>query len=113
MKPQSRKSKGRRLQNWVAQQIAQITNLPVGKDEHIAPREMGQSGPDIRLSPLAREAFPFSIECKNSERWNLTQTIQQAINNSYPNTNWLVILKRNNYKPIAVIDAEIFFNLLK
>ena len=31
----SAKAKGRRLQQWTAQKIAEITNCPYGKDEDI------------------------------------------------------------------------------
>lgn len=73
---------------------------------------MGQEGPDIRLSPLAREVFPFSVECKNQERWNLTEFIRQAEQNRYPGTHWLLVLKRNRQAPIVVMEARAFFKLL-
>lgn len=112
MKPASIKTKGRRLQKWVCAQISQLVNLPWGKDEHIAPREMGQTGPDVRLSPLAREAFPFSVECKCQERWDVPGFIRQAQANLYPGTSWLLVLKRRGERPVVVMDAEEFFKLL-
>jgi len=92
MQSRSRKAKGRRLQVWVCRQISRAVNLAAGRDEHIAPREMGQGGPDVRLSPLAREAFPFSVECKSQERWDLPGFIRQAQANRYPGTDWLLVL---------------------
>lgn len=50
MKTKSGKAKGRRLQDWVAQRISDITELGWGKDMDITPREMGQTGTDVRLS---------------------------------------------------------------
>ena len=115
MKVKNAKQKGRRLQKWVADQIGRVLNLPVGKDAHIEGREMGQSGPDIKLSPLAREGFPFSVECQNAETWTLGAKIAQAQTNIYPEHDkhaWLCVFKKNGGRPVVVMDAEKFFNLL-
>ena len=40
----SRKAKGRRLQQYIAERISKILNIDWGKDELIRSREMGQSG---------------------------------------------------------------------
>ena len=79
MKSSSAKAKGRRLQQWVCQQIASVTGLPFGKDMTIASREMGQSGTDVRLVGEARDAFPFSIECKNQETWTVSRIWRSSI----------------------------------
>lgn len=112
MKTSSAKAKGRRLQQWVAEQIGKITGLPVGKDEMIASREMGQSGVDVRLIDKAKILFPYSVESKNTEHFNIWQTIEQAKSNQMENTDWLVIAKRNHHAPIAILDAEVFFKLV-
>ena len=108
----SRKAKGRRLQQWVAQKISEITGIKYGKDEMIASREMGQNGVDIRLVEKAKILFPFSVECKNTEKLNVWKAIDQARDNQMENTDWLVVAKRNREKPIVIIDAERFFSLL-
>lgn len=111
--PSSRKQKGRRLQKWVAEKISELTGLSCGKDEEIESRPMGQSGTDVRLSENVRKIFKFSIECKNSESWSILPTIQQCKDNLYPNTEWLVFFAKNNIKPIVLLDAEVFFDILK
>ena len=113
MKTASGKAKGRRLQQWVAQQISKLTGLKSGKDSDIVSREMGQSGTDVRLSEKAKILFPFSVECKNVEKLNVWKTIKQARDNQIENTDWLVIAKRNHERPIAIMDAERFFEILK
>jgi len=107
------KAKARRLQNWTAEKISELTGLPWGKDEVIAPREMGQSGTDVRLVGLAKEKFPYSVECKYQESWSVHSWIKQAKDNQLPGTDWLLVCKRNNHKPIVILDAEIFFGILK
>ena len=109
----SRKARARKLQNWIAQQISDLLGITWGKDELIAPREMGQAGVDIRLIGEAKEKFNFAIEAKNAESWVLPSAIKQARENQGDFANWMVVLKKNNMKPIVVLDAEEFFRIYK
>ena len=110
---QSAKAKGRKLQQWVADKISKLTDIPWGKDELIASREMGQSGTDIRLIGKAKQLFPFSVECKWQETWSIPSFIKQAKANQQKDTDWLLFCKRNSEDPIVVLDAAVFFKLLK
>jgi hypothetical protein len=78
---QAAKSKGRNLQKLVAKKISELLNEPFGPDADIASRPMGQSGTDIRLSPRVRKLFPYSVECKCHERFNVVETLKQAMEN--------------------------------
>ena len=109
----SRKQKGRNLQKWTAKKISELLSIPCGKDELIASREMGQSGTDVRLIGEALKRFPFSIETKCQEKWSMNQFIQQAKANQMDSTDWLLIVKKNHDKPVVVMDADSFFNLLE
>ena len=113
IKPSSAKAKGRLLQNWTCQKIADLLALPWGKDEMIASREMGQPGTDVRLIGAARARFPYSVECKNQEVWSVPAWIEQAKSNQAPDTDWLLVLKKNRIPPVVMMDAERFFTLLK
>lgn len=93
--------------------VSELLDIPVGKDEMIAPREMGQSGTDIRLIGKAKELFPFSVECKSQETWAIPSWIKQAKENEMDDTCWLLFCKRNREKPIVIMDAEKFFELYK
>jgi len=68
---------------------------------------MGASGEDVLLSPKARAIFPYSVECKNQERLNLWGAWEQAEANAGVHEP-LLIVKRNQRKPLAVMDAEKF-----
>jgi hypothetical protein len=113
IKPSSAKAKGRLLQNWTCQKIADLLALPWGKDEVIASREMGQSGTDIRLIGEAKERFPFSVECKSQEVWSVPAWIAQAKANQREGTDWLLVMKKKRTSPVIVMDAEAFFTLLR
>lgn len=111
MKVSSAKSKGRNLQKWVAEKISQITGIEHGKDELISSRGMGQQGTDVILIGKALRMFPFSIECKNQEKWSVHTWINQAIANKRDKTEWMLVAKRNRNKPVVILDADVFFGI--
>jgi hypothetical protein len=109
----SRKAKGRNLQKWTAKHISELLDIPWGKDCLIASREMGQSGTDVRLIGDALKRFPFSVETKAQETWSMNSFIEQAKSNQMENTDWILFVKKNNNKPVVVMDADCFFKLLE
>ena len=113
IKISSAKAKARRLQQWACQKISDLTGYTWGPDEQIASREMGQSGVDVRLVGDALQAFPWSVECKYQESWAIPSWIAQAKENRKPRTDWLLFIKRNHHEEIAILDADVFFDLLK
>lgn len=74
-------------------------------------RSMGASGEDVMLSPRARVLFPYSVECKNVEKFNMWQAYKQASDNS-GDYEPIVFVKRNHHKPLAVVDAEHFIGVI-
>ncbi len=109
----SGKAKGRACQQWAVKKISDLIGLPWGADEQIASRESGQPGVDVRLVGDALEQFPWSVECKWQESWSVPAAIKQAKNNQMNGTDWLLILKKNHHDFIAVLDGEVFFDLLR
>lgn len=109
----SRKAKARVLQNWIAEQISKLFDIPWGGTEDflIEPRKMGQPGVDVILKGEVAKKFPFSIEAKNCEAWRVQGDIEQAKKNEKKNTFWLLFYKKNNAKPVVLLDAEVFFGL--
>mgnify|MGYP000335591738 FL=1 len=107
MKTQSAKAKGRRLQQWFRDLLIEKLNI---HPEDIESRSMGAGGEDLIMARAAREKFPYSVECKNQEKINLWESYNQAQQNS-KNHEPVVILKRNNSKPLILVDAEYFVKL--
>ena len=104
MKTQSAKAKGRKLQQWVRDQI--IEQLEV-HPEDIESRSMGAGGEDLIMARAARQRFPFSVECKNVEKLNVWDAYDQAKANA-GDYEPIVIMKKNGKKPLAIVDAEHF-----
>lgn len=98
------------MQQWVRDKIRQAFNL---QDDDVTSRSMGASGTDVLLSPAAREAFPFSVECKNQQSLNVWKSWEQAILNVDKDCYPLLIIKRNNITPLAVLDASLLFAILE
>lgn len=107
--PQSRKAKGRNLQKWTREKLIEILDVD---PEDIESRSMGSGGEDLIIAKAARELFPFSVECKNTQRIQIWSAYEQAKANS-GNYEPIVVFKKNHSKPLVALDAEEFFQLLK
>jgi hypothetical protein len=81
-------------------------------DRDVRSTSMGATGVDVQLSTRGAEVVPYSIECKNHEKIAVYGWYEQAVENA-EGLEPLVILKSNNKKPLAVVDAEHFFGLIK
>ena len=80
--------------------------------EDIESRSMGAGGEDLIMARAAREKFPFSIECKNVEKLNVWEAYRQAKENAGKYVP-IVVMKKNQEKPLIVIDAEEFVNIME
>ena len=109
MKTQSAKSKGRRLQKWFRELLIEKLSI---HEEDIESRSMGAGGEDLIMARAAREKFPYSIECKNQESLNIWKSYEQAQQNC-GDYEPIVVLKRNNVKPLVLVDADYFVELHK
>ena len=109
MKTQSAKAKGRKLQQWMRNLL--IEKLEIHQED-IESRSMGAGGEDLIMARAARAKFPLSIECKNQEKVNVWEAYKQAEENS-KSYEPIVVIKRNNSKPLVVIDAEYFVSMFK
>ena len=109
MKTSSAKAKGRNLQKWVVSKLIEHLQLD---EEDLESRPMGSSGEDIIMGKLSRQKFPYSVECKNQEAVNVWKAYEQASENC-KGYEPLVVIKRNRHKPLVVIDAEKFVQLIK
>lgn len=110
MKTSSAKAKGRRLCAQVAQKI--LETFPTLLPDDVRITSSGAGGEDLQLSPQARMSFPFSVECKNTERLNLWDALRQCEGNAKGHIP-LVVVSKNRSKTYAVVEFETFMQLLK
>ena len=108
MKQISRRKKGRRLQNYLRSKIMQT--FPILRPEDVRVAKNGENGADIKLSKIARRVIPYQFECKNQEKLNLWSAWSQTEKNS-SDYQPLLIVGKNKQRPLAVVDAEHYFEL--
>ena len=109
MKTQSRKAKGRRLQQQFMQLLIEKLDID---PEDIESRSMGAGGEDLIMSKAARNKFPYSIECKNQESLNIWKAWEQA-NGNKGIYEPMIVIKKNGVSPLIVVDAENFLEMIK
>ena len=111
MRTSSRKAKGRRLQNWVRDEL--LLRFPKLTDEDIYCAIMGESGADVKFSPQAQKLIPYSVECKNKETFKgIYDIVAQAQSNSKATDVPVAIIKMNKFQPLAIVDATHFLQLI-
>ena len=71
---------------------------------------MGAGGEDVQLSSAARSLVNYTIECKNRKAIAVYKDYEQA--KTHGLVEPLVVLKQNLSKPLALVDAEHFFDLV-
>lgn len=109
MKTRSAKAKGRRVQNWLHDELHYL--FPELEPDDIIPRQMGGAGEDIMLSPAARKLIPCSFECKNVEKLSLHAAMRQA----KANANGLipvVIFKKNRIPCGAFVPTASLYDII-
>ena len=110
MKASSAKGKGRRLQNYLRDKL--YDSFPSLRNGDIKGAVMGESGEDIKLSPAARDIIPYSFECKNQERLNIWESLNQPEGNADGRIP-ILVFKRNRTKTYAAIDLDAFLKLIR
>jgi hypothetical protein len=111
IKPSSAKAKGRRLQQWVRDQI--IAAFPKLTVSDVWSTSMGANGEDVKLSTAARKLFGYSVECKALKAIAVYKAMDQATDNCPKGAEPLVVLKADRRRPLVLMDAEHFFNLVR
>ena len=111
MKSRSAKNKGQRFTKSVAEELC--TSLSIDANE-IRVTPSGVQGMDIWLSPTARKAFPFAIECKNQEAINIWAAIAQATANALgTGLIPLLLFRRNRSETYVSLHFNDFLYLIQ
>ena len=115
MKTKSAKAKGRALQDWVRDTLIKhfCTSLLYSTGEsEIRCALMGEGGADIKISGRIKGSLPYQFECKNQEKYkNIYDAYDQA--RSHGGNESVVVIKMNHKKPLAIMDADKFIEMLR
>lgn len=112
----SAKAKGRRLQQWTCEKIAELLGVAYDQSDDdclIHSREMGQSGTDVIIRTAAlKEKFPFAIECKATEAISFPRFLEQAKGNTREGEYALIVIKNSQLdEPIVAMEWNAFAKL--
>ena len=110
MSPRSAKAKGRKLQQWVVEQLLGVFKGLTPLDVRSTP--MGVNGVDVQLSTAAFTRFSYDIECKNTERMTTLYNYYEQATGHESGGEPLLVIKMNHKKPLAVVDAEHFIRMI-
>ena len=111
MKPQSAKSKGRRLQQKIVADI--LKSFPHLKADDCVSTSMGCGGEDVKLSTAARQSLPLSIEAKNQEKISIWSCLEQCEANAPTGATPCLIFHKNNSKTYATLPWESLLDLYR
>lgn len=109
MKPSSSKAKGRRLQDKVRKKILEF--FPQLEPGDVKCAVMGESGEDIKFSPLGQKTVGISIECKKRKSFAIYKDYDQAVSNCGAREPVLII-EADRRKPLAVLDLDYYLSLV-
>jgi hypothetical protein len=107
---QSRKQKGRRLQQYIVDKIRELHPSLTERDCSSTP--MGVSGDDVQLSEAAAKLFPFSVEAKNTEKLNIWAALEQSESGNRDLTP-LVVFKRNRSDVYCAMKFDDLLRILE
>ena len=109
--PKYSKAKGRKLQNFVRDELR--VAFPSLEEDDVKSQTMGMPGEDIVLSPAARKVIPYSFERKNVERLQFWSSVEQCEANCKENISPAVVVKKNRKQPMVAIPFSMFLELIK
>ena len=109
--PKYSKAKGRKLQNFVRDELR--VAFPSLEEDDVKSQTMGMPGEDIVLSPAARKVIPYSFECKNVERLQFWSAVEQCEANCKEGIDAVVVIKKNRKQPYIAVSFEVFLELIK
>lgn len=116
MKTSSAKAKGRRAAQELKDTLLEWAPDISGEDIIIT--SSGETGEDLKLSPKAREVYPYVFECKNVEKLNVHEAYAQAVEHwqkrgakkeEFP----ILAFKRNHAEIKVVLSLEHFLKLTR
>lgn len=110
MKTSSAKAKGRRC----AKEVKDLMHFYDAdlQDDDINVTSSGETGEDLKLSPRARQTYPLSIECKNVEKLNIWQALEQTESHVKEGRLPILFFRRNRSKLYCTLEAKEFLALI-
>jgi len=111
LKPQSAKAKGRKLQQYVRDEI--LAHFDELESDDVRSTSMGASGEDVQLSPKARNLLPWAIEAKARAKINACRFYDQAAEHAEGRYQPVVVMRENHGKSLAIVDFQYLLHIMR
>lgn len=111
MKTSSAKAKGRRLCALVRAKLLEWAKDIEGGDIQVT--ASGCTGPDLYLSPRAKQVYNYAIECKMQESLNIWSAIAQSKTHVKGDEVPIVVFARNRTEPHVCLSLDDFLKLTR
>lgn len=111
MKIRSSKAKGKRLEQWIRDKLLEA--FPTLDSEDVRTTVGVEAGADIKLTKKALLLFPYKIEAKNRETLKSIYDFYAQAEGHKGDYEPIVIIKMNRKKPLILLDAEHFIELIR
>ena len=110
------KAKGRRAAQELKEALLEWA--PDLSNDDIIVTSSGETGEDLKLSPKAREIYPYVVECKNVEKLNVHEAYAQAVEHwqkrgSKKEEFPILAFKKNKTDMKVVLSLEHFLKLTR
>ena len=89
-----------------------MQTFPILRAEDVRVAKNGENGADIKLSKISRRVIPYQFECKNKEKFATLYSFYKQ-GRKHGRLEPVLVCKMNDNKPLAVIDLEHFFEIIK
>lgn len=110
IKPKSAKARGRRHQQEIRRKICEALDL---EEEEVYCASMGAPGVDVEVRGPNKVKFPYSIEAKNCEKWDIPGYWRQAKENTNEGRRPMVVVTKNNHTEYVFMELDDLLGVLK
>lgn len=88
-----------------------LKHAPTLQPDDLQVTSSGATGEDIKMSPRARNIYPFKTECKNQQTISIWKALKQAEEHDGPYTP-IVCFSRNREKIYVALEFEDFLKMI-
>jgi len=111
MKTRSAKAKGHKLEYLVRDLLLEMFEKYGLTEDDIRANIGSETGEDLKFSQKAKDLLPIKIECKSRAQMAIYTYYDQAKKHPGDDLEPLVVVKKNNRKPLVVMDLRYFLEI--
>lgn len=104
------KRKGKRLEKKISKELQDLTGLD---EDDIKPAIGAEAGEDIKMSKIAKEKIPLSIECKTRKQFTIYKYWDQCKKNTPEGRQSCLIIRADRREPLVITSLSTLEKFIK